>query len=487
MSRVSFPRALMIGLNLFVSPVNSEILQQVTLDTAQRPTSLFVRGGQLFDGIEEGLRSNTGILIEDNLIKVVDAKKAIALPAGTHIIELLDHQTILPGMIDLHGHYGFDFLDQGRVGEIAHNGLVYLANGVTSTWTAGEFTPKRVIRQRDLIESGDAVGPRLLSSGPYFGGFRCEYNVKVAEDDCIAWPNDITDQEIRDEVDLWADTGISSIKIKQATPHEMRIIIDQARKHNLTTTGHLANYNVEYDVSTLDAIKMGIDRIEHQLMLALSPEEADLDEMTEVINLMIKHQVFYGPNLQMYGSVNLRRANAEDMVWIDESKYFTPYARNLLQERGPLPPESDWPEYRQRVIELMALYRAGGANLLVVGTDEPVYTTLLPGFAYHRELFAMELAGLPANVVLKAATINGARALGLADKFGSIEKNKFADLIIINGNPLEDIKNVRNLVNVIKNGLLYNPRELLKSVEGKIGPRDATDHSKWILNIPALR
>ena len=155
MSRASFPRALIIGLTLFVSPVNSETLKQATLETAQRPTTLFIRGGQLFDGIEERLRPNTGILIEDNLIKVVDAKKAIALPAGTHIIELLDHQTILPGMIDLHGHYGFDFLDQGRVGEIAHNGLVYLANGVTSTWTAGEFTPKRVIRQRDLIESGD--------------------------------------------------------------------------------------------------------------------------------------------------------------------------------------------------------------------------------------------------------------------------------------------------------------------------------------------
>jgi hypothetical protein len=57
----------------------------------------------------------------------------------------------------------------------------------------------------------------------------------------------------------------------------------------------------------------------------------------------------------------------------------------------------------------------------------------------------------------------------------------------VDGNPLEDIKNARNLVNVIKNGELYNPQVLLKSVEGKIGPIDATDHSRWILKIPALR
>jgi len=64
-----------------------------------------------------------------------------------------------------------------------------VANGVTSTWSAGEFYPERVIAQRDLIEAGDAIGPRLFVSGPYFGAFRCEYQVKVAADDCVAWPN----------------------------------------------------------------------------------------------------------------------------------------------------------------------------------------------------------------------------------------------------------------------------------------------------------
>jgi len=122
----------------------------------------------------------------------------------------------------------------------------------------------------------------------------------------------------------------------------------------------------------------------YPLMLALSPEEADPVERTNIVNLMIEYQVYYGANLQMYGSVNLRKANSAEVLWVDEAKYFTPDAKDLLDKRGPPPPESDWPEYYQRVTELMALYKAGGSHLLVVGTDEPVYTTLLPGFAYHR-------------------------------------------------------------------------------------------------------
>lgn len=450
-------------------------------------SSMLILGGWIFDSVSDELQSNPGIYIEDGIIEEIGVSDDYPSDSNVSIIKLNNSQTLLPGFIDLHAHYNFDFLDQGRVEEVAYNGSIFLANGVTTTWSAGEFNPERVIKQRRLIESGKAIGPRLLSSGPYFGGFRCEYSVKIAEDECIAWPNDITDQEIRDEVDLWARKGISSIKIKQATPHEMQVIIDQAKEYGLTTTSHLANYNIEYDVSTHDAIKMGIDRIEHQLMLALSPEEADPVEMTNIVNLMIEYQVYYGANLQMYGSVNLRKANSAKMLWVDEAKYFTPYAKDLLDKRGPPPPESDWPEYYQRVIELMALYKAGGSHLLVVGTDEPVYTTLLPGFAYHRELFALNLAGIPSSVVLKAATINGARALGLDRDLGSIEKGKFADLIVVDGNPLVDITNAREVRHVIKNGELYDPEAILHAAENKIGPIDHNDHSKWILSIPSLR
>lgn len=382
---------------------------------------LVVKGGWLFDGISDTRRRNSGIVIQSGKITAVDVDLDEQALAGARIIKLADTETILPGMIDLHAHYNLDLVDNGRVEEVAYNGIIFLANGVTSTWSAGEYYPERVIAQRDLIDAGKAIGPRLFASGPYFGAFRCEYNVKVAADDCIAWPNDITEEEIRNEVDKWAALGVISLKIKQATPAEARIIIEQAHKNSMTTAGHLANYNVEYDVSTRDAILMGMDRIEHQLTLGVGLDDPASAEMQEMVDLMLEHQVYYDANLQMYGGIIEITKHKDVMLWVDEAQYFTPYTQNLLDLRGPPEPESDEAEFAQRVLELMTLYEAGGGILLIIGTDEPVYTSRLPGFAYHRELLAMTYAGLPPVAVLKAATINGARALGIEDRLGSIE------------------------------------------------------------------
>lgn len=447
--------------------------------------TVFIRGGWLFDGISDTRRHNTGIVIRDGKFLEVDAAlQREVLPAAT-VIDLTDSDTILPGMIDLHAHYNFNLVDKGRAEEVVYNGIIFLANGVTSTWPAGEFYPERVLEQRDLVDAGEATGPRLFASGPYFGGFRCEYSIKTAADDCPAWPNDITEEEIRSEVDYWAERGVVSFKIKQATPGEAKILIEQAHKHGMTTTGHLSNYEGEYDVDLRDAILMGIDRVEHQITLGDGgPKSAEMEQM---IDLILKHQVYYGANLQMYGGINLRNELGPEMVWTDEAKYFTPYAQGLLEKRGPPPPESDEAEFAQRVLELNRLYESGGEHLLVAGTDEPVYTTLLPGFAFHRELLAMVHAGLPNLAVLKAATINGANALGVGDKLGSIEAGKLADLYVANGNPLEDIKAARNVRLVIKAGAIYDSETLLKSAEGKIGPTGPEDHADWEFRIKPLR
>jgi imidazolonepropionase-like amidohydrolase len=446
---------------------------------------LVIRGGWLFDSVSDERRRNTGIVIQDGKIVEVDADVPQQVSSTAHVVDLAENDTILPGMIDLHAHYNLDLVDNGRVEEVVYNGIVFLANGVTSTWSAGEFFPERVITQRDRIDAGESIGPRLFASGPYFGAFRCEYNIKTAADDCIGWPNDITSDEIRQGVDAWAEQGVISIKIKQATPGEMMILIEQAHERGMTTAAHLANYDVEYDVELRDAILMGLDRVEHQLTLGSGgPRSA---EMQQMIDLMLAHDVYYVATLQMYGGINERLAHPSEMLWTDEAKYFTQYTQALLEKRGPPPPESDAEEFTQRVLELKSLFDAGGAHLLIVGTDEPVYTNLLPGFAYHRELLAMTYAGIPPAAVLKAATINGARALGVDARLGSIEAGKLADFVVVCGNPLDDIKRARDIKLVFKDGVAYDPAELLQSAEGKIGPAGPEDHADWELEIRPLR
>ncbi len=477
--KYNIPRALVKLLLLFLMP-SVAMAQWTNIESGQ----LVLRGGWVFDGVSDERRPNQGILIRDGVIVSVDTEVPQSVSSAATIVDLADTDTILPGMFDLHAHYNLDLVDKGRVEEVVYNGMIFLANGVTSTWSAGEYYPERVIKQRDLIDAGESVGPRLFASGPYFGAFRCEYKVKVAEDDCIGWPNDISELEIRQEVNAWAEQGVVSIKVKQATPAEMEVLIDQAHQNRMTVAAHLANYNVEYDVGLIEAIHMGLDRVEHQLTLGSGGPGSE--ELPEVIELMLSHQVFYDANLQMYGGINERKNHNDEMLWTNEAKYFTPYTQVLLKARGEPAPESDAREFAQRAYELKALHDAGGKHLLVVGTDEPVYTDLLPGFAYHRELLAMTYAGLPTASVLKAATINGATALGVDDRLGSIEKGKLADMVVVRGDPLSDIKAARDIRLVVKQGVVHEPAELLQAAEGKIGPIGPDDHADWELQLRAL-
>ena len=89
------------------------------------------------------------------------------------------------------------------------------------------------------------------------------------------------------------------------------------------------------------------------------------------------------------------------------------------------------------------------------------------------------LSGIPESDVIKFATINGARAMHAGDYLGSIESGKIADLVVLSGSPLKDIKNIRNPYMVMKDGQVYDPQDLLRSVEGTIGPRGSREERAW--------
>jgi predicted amidohydrolase len=122
--------------------------------------TVVIRGGWLFDGIHDARFRNTGIVIREGRLVEVGADLAGRSLPGARVIDLDDTATILPGMFDLHAHYNLDLVDEGRVEEVTYNAIIFLANGVTSTWSAGDFFPERVLDSRDRIERGEAIGPR---------------------------------------------------------------------------------------------------------------------------------------------------------------------------------------------------------------------------------------------------------------------------------------------------------------------------------------
>jgi len=261
----------------------------------------------------------------------------------------------------------------------------------------------------------------------------------------------------------------------------------------MTTTSHLQREDFHQEVDTKEAILMGLDRVEH----SIAPVEQVINgkypvggpELKELIDLMLARNVYFDATMRVYGASTLAKESALKTHWLDEAQFFTPHMQNVMKRREqdrrapqPRPAGSlrDFPElFKHKVPELKAFVDAGGGRLLTVGTDNPTGGPDLAGFAYHRELQAIAYAGVPPAAALKAATINGARALGVSDRLGSIEPGKIADLYVAAGNPLARIEDAREVRLVMKAGEIYDPKALRQSAMGKIGPSGPDDHARW--------
>ena len=440
---------------------------------------IVITGGQLFDGVRDTLTPNTGIIVRHGMLLEVGASLANRDVSPARVVKLAADETILPGFFDLHAHYAIDLFGQERVDEYTINPIVFLANGITSTFPGGEVDPEGMMGARRRIERGEQIGPRIHSSGPYYGTAR------------PGWRHaDWNAERIRKDVDEWAARGARGFKAKGIHRDHLPVLIERAHVHGLPVTGHLDSGSGT-SVNPRDAIYMGIDRIEHFLggdaIVAARGAYASLEqldvtrpEVDAIIDLYLKRRVYYDATVSAYGYWYDPKDERVFKTWMDEQSFLTPHAREVANARLPRRSNEQFRRiYEVKLKEVKRFYDKGGADLITVGTDHPSWGEFLSGFGSHRELHALVLAGIPPAAALKMATINGARALRMGDALGTIEAGKLADLFVVRGSPLADIRNTRQVRLVMVRGELHDAAALLESAKGKMGPASPADDDWW--------
>ncbi|MFQ5682899.1 MAG: amidohydrolase family protein [Candidatus Binatia bacterium] len=431
---------------------------------------LVIRGARLIDGNGGQPIDRTTVVIENHRISRV-AVGPVDFPTEARILDA-EGKTIMPGLIDNHVHY------RDLCGEL------FLAHGVTSVRDLGNPIDW-ILAQRDAVAMGKVAGPRIFCAG---GGF---YGTPTAGHHMVA----TSPYEARKITRRLIAMGVDYAKTHLGVPLDIiRAVAGEAHEVGFRVTGHL-------DSSIVPYIEAGIDGVEHasgcaeatirseagrkglaaiKLWLAkfLGPWTlAERKYFPEVTECLARKGTFIEPTMVLWGASQGRRKKWEwedyellkdpglsylaenaRLLWLNH--YYTAYGArakavsaqdvvfgNRYSIYGILP-EAQMREGCQREGEFVCQLVKAGGNV-VTGTDAPA---VIPGLSLHREMEFLVEAGLSPMQAIMAATKVGARYLGKEDELGTVEEGKLADIVVVNGDPLRDLREAQKIETVIKNG-----------------------------------
>jgi imidazolonepropionase-like amidohydrolase len=387
------------------------------------PRRVVVHAGQVFDGRNDGLRGQTDIVIENGIIIDVtphsdDLHAGGVLDAG--------EETVLPGFIDARTS-----IDQ-TYGEAL--GRIWLAYGITSVRDVA-LPSYAGVEQREAIANGRRIGPRVFIAGDPFDGRRLGRNTAIT-----------SDQQIEPALARAALLGVDFLTMRGRFGGSFeRRLADYAHAHGLrATTGDL-----------FAAIAFGFDELDMPIGRVYR----------DVIDAIGKSEMILAPMLSETGGFQL--SYERDRSWFRDTRlalFPAPLARRYETLAARPPAMMDQQRVRRleealkpRREAVKAIVAAGGR--IVAGTDAPM-GDLPYGLSLHSELEQLVLAGMPPFRVLQAATLTAAEALGVSDELGTIEPGKFADLVFLGGDPLQDIRRTRDVRRVMRGGRVYDAASL---------------------------
>lgn len=413
------------------------------------------------------LRPNRTVLISGNRISGIGPSHRIRVPPGARVVNATGLY-LIPGLWDMHTHA----LDPDRSGVFLP---VFVANGVTGIrdmHTRLDWAQVSEVKQD--IATGRRVGPRIKATGP-------QIDARDAA----------TPDEARRAVNARADGGADFIKVSSVLSREGYLAVaDQARRRRLPLVGH-----VPFSVGAFDAADAGHQSMEHLfgILLACSSREnelrneavaalADPNPPAELYSRLL-FALQTDALLQTYTSAKCERlferfrtrgtwqvptlivlktgACQDDAATTDRRLQYVPltirsgWQRTCARRLAAYTDENLASRRRQfqKELELVSALHRSGVPILA-GSDVP-NAYVFPGFSLHNELELLVEAGLSPSQALQAATLNPARYLGLSAELGTVENGKVADLVLLEGDPLNDIRNTQRIRAVIVDGDLF--------------------------------
>lgn len=391
--------------------------------------NLALTGGTLIDVVGGHSIPNATVLVSNG--RIVSAGTGIAIPAG-YTQKDVTGKTILPGLWDMHAHF-----------EQVEWGPAYIGAGITTVRDCGnEFDFINAVKQS--IDAGEGIGPHILKAGLIDGHGPMALGVVQAGDA----------EEAVKAVDRYKANGFVQIKIYSSVkPEVVKAICDEAHRVGLTVTGHIPE-----GMNLLQGVDSGMDMVNHIPFVAAvlhKGKDFSIDfsdpKNAEVIRFLKDHHTVVDPTLAVY---EIEMRSLQDSITRIEPNYYTlpPVIQTLYVNSGTNPKTAAFGQVIFRSWESIVKALHENGIPIVTGTDE-----CLPGYSLYRELELYVQAGLTPMEALRAATIVPARVMKMDDRTGSVTAGKTADLIVVDGDPLQDISQIRKVSLVIKEGVVYDP------------------------------
>lgn len=427
---------------LYRSGVRQEMANLAAIERQvppERSGAFAIAGATLVDATGAAPAKDSVVIVRNGRIAAVGPHSKVAIPAGMAVVDGKG-KTLLPGLWEMHIHFsGVEF------------GPALLAAGVTTARDCGgEFD--YLVAERDAIEKRGALAPRLLLAGLVDAGGVKAFGHVTAE----------TPEEGRAVVKRYHEAGFQQMKLYTfLSPDVIRAIAEEAHRLGMTVTGH-----VPQAFNAFQGVEAGMDQINHLNYVTAvmrepgggrGPIDVNSDRARTAIQFFKDHHTVVDPTAgwgEMAGhSKEVDVASFEPGIsgapFVLESK-FRAMGGNTTAEQMRA-------RTAQTLAAIGALHKAGVT--IIPGSD-----TGLVGYGLIRELELYVQAGMTPLEAVQCATIVSARAMNLNRDSGTIETGKRADLILVDGNPLAYISDLRKVSRVVANGRLYDAAKLRNSV-----------------------